>query len=52
MGLAYVVQRIDASAPLRYLSLSEVLDILNVGSENYRKTANTNFPSKRSMLEF
>ena len=42
VGLANVVQRIDASAPLRYLTASEVLDVLNGESENYRRSADIN----------
>ncbi len=41
-GLANVVQRIDAAAPLRYLSDSEVMDVLNGGGENYRRVTDTN----------
>jgi rhamnose utilization protein RhaD (predicted bifunctional aldolase and dehydrogenase) len=41
-GLANVVQRIDASAPLRYLTSSEVSDVLNGGAESYRQVAGTN----------
>lgn len=39
IGLANVVQRIDASAPLRYLTTSEVRDVVNGESEAYRRSA-------------
>jgi len=48
IGLANVVQRIDASAPLRYLTASEVIDVLNGEGENYRRSANMNCYSKSS----
>ena len=48
VGLANVVQRIDASAPLRYLTASEVLDVVNGDGEAYRRNADINFHSKGS----
>ncbi len=50
IGLAGVVQRIDASAPCRYLTASEVSDLLHGGSENYRRVADTDYYSKSSLL--
>ena len=47
-GLANVVQRIDASAPLRYLSASEVTDLLNGELDHYKQTADTLCYSKGS----
>ena len=41
LGLTDVVQRIHFSAPIRYLSFSEVSEILNVDSENYLRAANS-----------
>ena len=41
-GLANVVQRVDGSAPLRYLTAAEVSDVLNGGGDQYRRSANTN----------
>jgi hypothetical protein len=46
VGLANVVQRIDASAPLRYLTTSEVGDVLNGEVENYRRVADINCRSQ------
>ncbi len=42
VGLANVVQRIDTSAPLHYLTVSEVTDVLNGEGANYRRSANIN----------
>ncbi|HZS57257.1 MAG TPA: class II aldolase/adducin family protein [Bryobacteraceae bacterium] len=42
LGLANVVQRIDASAPIRYLTASEVKGVLHGDAESYRLAANTN----------
>lgn len=42
VGLVDVIQRIDASAPIRYLSRSEVMDVLNAGGQNYRLVSDTN----------
>ena len=42
IGLANIVQRIDASAPLRYLATSELGDVLNGAGESYRRLANGN----------
>lgn len=47
-GLVNVVQRIDASAPVRYLTASELTHVLSVESENYRQTADTNCHAKGS----
>jgi rhamnose utilization protein RhaD (predicted bifunctional aldolase and dehydrogenase) len=48
VGLASVVQRIDASAPVRYLTASEVIHVLNGEVDNYRRTADANCHSKGS----
>lgn len=42
IGLSNVVRRIDASAPLRYLTTSELAAVLNAETDSYRRTANTN----------
>jgi rhamnose utilization protein RhaD (predicted bifunctional aldolase and dehydrogenase) len=42
VGLANVVQRIDPSAPLRYLTAPEIRDVLNGAGEQYRRSANMN----------
>jgi rhamnose utilization protein RhaD (predicted bifunctional aldolase and dehydrogenase) len=42
LGLANVVQRIDAAAPIRYLTTSEVDGVLHGEAESYRLAANTN----------
>ncbi|HEX4168537.1 MAG TPA: class II aldolase/adducin family protein [Bryobacteraceae bacterium] len=50
VGFANVVQRIHPSAPIRYLSFSEVLDVLNVDSENYLRVATRSGISKADSL--
>jgi hypothetical protein len=40
LGLANVVQRLDPRARLRYLTPSEVNDVLDGPVENYRKVTN------------
>jgi hypothetical protein len=45
-GLVNVVQRIDGSTPLRYLTAVEVSDVLHGGSDHYRQTANNNSHSQ------
>ncbi len=42
IGLANIVQRIDASAPLRYLATFELGDVLNGAGESYRRLADGN----------
>ena len=42
IGLAHVVRRIDASAPLRYLTPSEALALSNGEAESYRRAADKN----------
>ena len=49
VGLAGIVQRIEASAPLRYLTASELLDVLGAGGENYRRATDTNCRSAALM---
>jgi rhamnose utilization protein RhaD (predicted bifunctional aldolase and dehydrogenase) len=48
VGLANVVQRIDGSTSLRYLTAAEVSDLLNGEGDHYRQSANTNGHSKIS----
>lgn len=48
VGLVNVVQRIDASAPVRYLTASELTHVLSLESENYRQTADINCHAKGS----
>jgi rhamnose utilization protein RhaD (predicted bifunctional aldolase and dehydrogenase) len=51
IGLANVVQRIDATAALRYLSLSEVTDALGAGGAHYRSVATANALSMASISD-
>jgi hypothetical protein len=39
LGLAQVVQRISAAAPLRYLTEAEVAGVLSHGTSRYRELA-------------
>jgi rhamnose utilization protein RhaD (predicted bifunctional aldolase and dehydrogenase) len=41
-GLAEVVQRIDAAAPLHYINESELIALLNEDAHNYRQSAESN----------
>lgn len=50
VGLANVVQRIDASAPLRYLNASELRGVLNGDVANYKRTADTNCQSLQHLI--
>ena len=50
-GLTEIVQRIDPSAPIRYLSTTEVLDVLRGGSDNYRSLTEINCYSKSHALQ-
>jgi rhamnose utilization protein RhaD (predicted bifunctional aldolase and dehydrogenase) len=47
-GLTEIVQRIDPSAPIRYLNTTEVLEVLQGGSDNYRSLAEVNCYSNRA----
>jgi len=49
-GLIEIVQRIDPSAPIRYLSTTEVLDVLQGGSDNYRNLSEINCYSKTAYI--
>jgi rhamnose utilization protein RhaD (predicted bifunctional aldolase and dehydrogenase) len=49
-GLIEIVQRIDPSAPIRYLSTSEVLDVLQGGSDHYRSLTEVNCHAKSAYL--
>ncbi|MDQ2841368.1 MAG: class II aldolase/adducin family protein [Acidobacteriota bacterium] len=42
VGLANVVQRIDGSAPIRYLTASEVVNVLNGEVDHYRRVTDLN----------
>ena len=50
-GLTNIVQRVDPSAPLRYLTPSEVHHVLNGGGENYSKSGRHQLPSLQPVIE-
>lgn len=50
-GLTEVVQRVDPSAPIRYLNTAEVIDVLQGGSDNYRSLSEINCYSKSPALQ-
>ena len=51
VGLANVLQRIDAAAPLRYLTASEIRNVLNGAGDNYRRSADVNCHSAVTAVE-
>jgi hypothetical protein len=50
-GLTEIVQRVDPSAPIRYLSTTEVLDVLQGGSDNYRSLSEVNYYAKQPAMQ-
>jgi len=48
-GLVEVVQRIDASAPIRYLRGAEIATVFNADSHSYRKLAENNAQTTASL---
>jgi rhamnose utilization protein RhaD (predicted bifunctional aldolase and dehydrogenase) len=50
-GLTEIVQRIDPAAPIRYLNITEVLDVLQGGSDNYRSLTEVNYYAKQPAMQ-
>jgi hypothetical protein len=51
VGLVNVVQRIHPFSPLRYLTETEIRDVLNGAGDQYRRSANANGSPHSSAID-